>query len=86
VGSYLPVPALADWPVDMIRHTAGDAVADLLELPAGGRTRSLIEGSRELWRRSGSVPLQHDFTAGLIAAQRLPSVMQRLKLAAAPRH
>ncbi|MBK7859940.1 MAG: DUF2236 domain-containing protein [Archangiaceae bacterium] len=80
VSDYLPHDALADWPVDMIRHTAGDAVADLLGLPRGGGTRGLIANTCGLWRHTERLPLsglQHRFTANLIAAQRLPMVLQR---------
>jgi hypothetical protein len=85
VQSYVPMSKLDDWPIDMIRHTAGDSVADLLDLPAGGRTRAFISLASDVWRYGDQLPavprLQHGFTVGLIEAQRLPLWFSRLSLA-----
>lgn len=77
VRAYLPLRALDDWPIDMIRHTAGDELADILELPPGGRTRPLIVRAAEFLRHEGSRlspidNLVHGLTVGVIEVQRLP--------------
>jgi squalene-hopene/tetraprenyl-beta-curcumene cyclase len=82
VRAYLPLRAFDDWPIDMIRHTAGDELADLLALPEGGRTRPLIERTVERVRHAGNRPSRmdgvvHGFTIGIIEAQRVSSHVTR---------
>jgi hypothetical protein len=85
VQAYLPLRALDDWPVDMIRHTAGDELAELLKLPPGGGTRALITRTTDFLRHEGSrlspiarlLPSEsivHGVTVGIIEAQRLPMI------------
>jgi len=80
VRAYAPLRALADWPIDMIRHTAGDELADLLALPAGGRTRGFVERVTQRVRHEPRAPgridgLVHGATIAMIQAQRLPLVL-----------
>ncbi|MGZ3421272.1 MAG: oxygenase MpaB family protein [Polyangiales bacterium] len=79
VQAYVPLRALEDWPIDMIRHTAGDELADMLDLPAAGRTRPLIARTADFLRHEGRrlTPIDglvHGITVSVIEAQRLPMV------------
>jgi hypothetical protein len=80
VRAYAPLRALEDWPIDMIRHAAGDELADLLSLPTGGRTRALVERVTQRVRHERRAPgrlvgVVHGATVAMIEAQRLPSVL-----------